>query len=904
MKQLRELFSESEAVVAMREENQMLHAQLDALRASQATIEFEMDGTIITANDNFLKVMGYTLEEIEGKHHRMFAEPAYAASNKYEKFWERLNRGEFQSAEYSRIAKGGREVWIQASYNPVKDANGQPYKVVKYATDITAQKMHDADFEGQVEAINNSQAVIEFEMDGTIITANDNFLSTFGYTLDEVRGRHHSMFAEPEAVGSPEYKQFWETLNKGEYDASVYKRIGKGNKEVWIQASYNPIMDTKGRPYKVVKYATDITQQKLATADFSGQIKAIGKSQAVIEFEMDGTIITANENFLSTMGYSLEEIQGRHHSMFAPGDVANSVEYRQFWESLNRGEYQAGEFGRVGKGNKEIWISASYNPILDMNGKPFKVVKYATDITEQRKINFENLRTGLSLKGLTSAVMITDTNCDIVYVNDSAEKMMRKGEASIRTELHSFNANKLIGSNIDQFDKNNQLNRDSLHNITDVMTINTVLGGRTFRILANQIVDDSGEPIGMIFEWMDRTAEVAIESDIQDIVQAALAGDLSRRIDLEGKQEFFAALSSGVNDLLEVSQQVVNDMLRVLGSMSNGDLRESISTDYRGSFGQLKEDTNGTIAKLTNVVEEINSSATSVLNGSKELAQGNMNLSQRTEEQAASLEETASSMEEMTATVRQNAANARQANDLAASTREQAEKGGEVVSNAVAAMSEITASSKKIADIIGVIDEIAFQTNLLALNAAVEAARAGDQGRGFAVVASEVRNLAGRSATAAKEIKGLIEDSVDKVDEGSRLVNESGETLEEITGSVKQVSDIISEIAAASQEQSDGIEQVNKAVSQMDEMTQQNAALVEQAAAASGAMGDQAANLSELVSFFTTGGSGAQGGGFTERRSADRPWSNNESASDEDFGDSDSSGAMVANGNGDQWEEF
>jgi methyl-accepting chemotaxis protein len=391
--------------------------------------------------------------------------------------------------------------------------------------------------------------------------------------------------------------------------------------------------------------------------------------------------------------------------------------------------------------------------------------------------------------------------------------------------------------------------------------------------------DEENERVGTVIEWADRTQEIAIEEEIQEIVEASLAGDLSQRIELDDKSGFFEKLSRGVNEMVDVSERIINDTVKVLGAMSHGDLTKTIDSNYQGSFGQLKNDANSTIAKLTEVMGEINNNANSVLNGAHEIAQGNANLSQRTEEQASSLEETASSMEEMTSTVRMNADNAKQADQLASSARELAEKGGEVVSNAVDAMSEITASSKKIADIIGVIDEIAFQTNLLALNAAVEAARAGEQGRGFAVVASEVRNLAGRSATAAKEIKGLIGDSVTKVEEGSKLVDESGKTLEGIMSSVKKVSDIIAEIAAAGEEQSDGIEQVNKAINQMDEMTQQNATLVEQAAAASEAMGEQARNLNELVGFFTTDGS-SNNAYSTERRSGSRPWSGEQDKSE------------------------
>src|SRR5258708_1522473 len=233
----------------------------------------------------------------------------------------------------------------------------------------------------QVEAISKSQAVIEFNLDGTIVTANENFLKTLGYSLSEIQGKHHSMFVEPAMRDSATYREFWASLNRGQYQAGEYKRIGKGGKEIWMQASYNPILDEKGKPFKVVKFATDVTQQKLSTADLAGQIAAIGKSQAVIEFNMDGSILTANENFLNALGYSLGEIQGKRHSRFVEASERDGAAYREFWANLNAGLYQAGEFKRIGKGGKKIWIQASYNPILDLNGKPFKFVKYTADTT-------------------------------------------------------------------------------------------------------------------------------------------------------------------------------------------------------------------------------------------------------------------------------------------------------------------------------------------------------------------------------------------------------------------------------------------------------------------------------------------------------------------------------------------
>ncbi len=366
--------------------------QLAAIGKSQAVIEFDLDGIIITANNNFLNAVGYTLPEIVGKHHAMFVEVGERSSIEYQRFWERLKRGEFDAGEYRRIGKDGREIWIQATYNPIMDENGVPFKVVKYAVDVTAQKIRNADFQGQINAISKSQAVIEFTLTGTILTANKNFLDVMGYRLEEIQGQHHSLFVDSPYKSTNAYKLFWEKLGRGEFDTGEYKRIAKGGKEVWITASYNPIMDMNGKPIKIVKYAADLTAQKLRNADFEGQIDAISKSQAVIEFRMDGTIVHANQNFLDAVGYNLSEVAGKHHSMFVEKSYSTGNEYKQFWERLNRGQFDTGEYLRLGKGDKPIWIQASYNPIMDLNGKPIKVVKYATDITRQKELlNVEQL---------------------------------------------------------------------------------------------------------------------------------------------------------------------------------------------------------------------------------------------------------------------------------------------------------------------------------------------------------------------------------------------------------------------------------------------------------------------------------------------------------------------------------
>ncbi|MFG3449577.1 methyl-accepting chemotaxis protein [Stenotrophomonas sp. NPDC047960] len=554
----------------------------------------------------------------------------------------------------------------------------------------------NAELEAQVAALHRVQAVIEFDLEGIILEANDNFLQTVGYTLEEIRGRHHSMFVDPEHVRSTTYRDFWARLGKGEFDAGQYRRVGKGGREIWIQASYNPVFDSSGKPFKVVKFATDITAQQMQAADFAGQLAAINTSQAVIEFGLDGRILSANGNFLAATGYTLDEIRGQHHSMFAEPEYARSEAYREFWQKLGRGQYDAGQYRRLGKGGREIWIQASYNPIFDMNGRPFKVVKYAADVTAQ----------------------------------------VRDAQA-----------------------------------------------------LANAV------------------------AQTREVVAAAQTGDLSRRIDAGNATGAIAELCEGVNA-----------MVATMGSM----------------IGQIRV------------------AADAVALGASEIAVGNADLSQRTEQQAASLEETAVSLQGLTGAVRQSADNARQASQLAGGAVDVAAQGGRVVSEVVTTMALINASSRRIVDIISVIDGIAFQTNILALNAAVEAARAGEHGRGFAVVAGEIRSLSQRSASAAKEIKQLIDDSVDRVGTGTAQVESAGRTMEEIVESVKRVEALIARISTGTQQQSESIVQINQAVEHIDQSTQQNAALVEEASAAARSMEDQATQLLQTVSAFRVDGAVAQ----------------------------------------------
>jgi methyl-accepting chemotaxis protein len=503
-------------------------------------------------------------------------------------------------------------------------------------------------------------------------------------------------------------------------------------------------------------------------------------------------------------------------------------------------------FGNIssGKYDNEIRQHGNDEAAQVLNALGEMQGKLRTQIETERAVAAENTRIRQALDKVSTSVVLADGHHQIIYLNETAQTTFARNQHEIRKSLPAFDAHRLRGSSLDSLSTDPGQQRRTLESLSGSDTQERILGACTFRTISNPVVSDKGERIGTVVEWTDRTPEVAVEKEMQNMLTAVNGGDLSKRIELTGKAGFFEAMSRGVNQLAD---------------------------------------------NMAEVVSKVKGVASEVHRGADEISTGNANLSQRTEQQSSSLEETASSMEEMTTTVKQNADNAGQANQLAMAARDQAEKGGSVVNQAVKAMSDINDASKKIADIIGVIDDIAFQTNLLALNAAVEAARAGEQGRGFAVVASEVRSLAGRSATAAKEIKELIQDSVRKVEDGSVLVTQSGQTLEKIVASVKKVSDIVAEIAAASREQSSGIEQVNRAVMQMDELTQQNAALVEEATAASQAMAEQVRGLNQMLDRYrvsdmiesaknyaatagTTITARTQSTRRAERRGTHRPW--------------------------------
>ena len=533
-----------------------------------------------------------------------------------------------------------------------------------------------------LEAIGRSLAIVEFSPAGDVVTANDKFCELMGYGLAEIKGRPHSLFVEPDVLKSAGYREFWARLGRGEPDAGDYKRIGKAGKQVWLQASYNPVVTRSGRVLKVVAVATDVTAAKLLATESASKLAAISRGQVIVEYSPDAKIVDVNENFINKTGFSREKAVGMEHRLFVDPAYAQSSEYQEFWRRLNRGEQINEQFKRIVDGGRELWIEASYNPIFDLDNRVVKIVNFVNDVTDR------------------------------------------------------------------------------------VGAVNRIAGG--------------------------------------------------------------------------------------LSRLSEGDLEQRIVEPFIPTLDQLRLDFNGSMETLERSMLAISANAQAIRSGVGEITTAADDLSRRTEQQASSLEQTAAALEEITATVKRTAEGANHARDVVASAKVDADKSGEVVRGAMNAMAGIEKSSKQISQIIGVIDEIAFQTNLLALNAGVEAARAGEAGRGFAVVASEVRALAQRSAEAAREIKGLISASTAQVDQGVTLVRQTGDALERIVSQVVEINSVITDIAASAHEQATGLQQVNSAVSEMDKVTQQNAAMVEETTAASHALSRETVELTQLIGRFQT----------------------------------------------------
>lgn len=710
--------------------------------------------------------------------------------------------------------------------------------------------------------------VTRTNLKGIITYANDAFVEISGFTKNELVGANHNVVRHPDMPPAA-FEDLWMCLKDGRPWSALVKNRTKSGDYYWVEANVTPVFKNgKAEEYLSVRYAPSRDQIMQAEELYRNlhankvSLRPQGSAAAIKKLREMPLLMKAGLAYLSLLlpilyGAYQAYLQNNSSLLILLGLLTacgTLIGYQVVRVLLATLESSLQIFYRLADDHFKNPIDLNrMDQIGDFNRAMYGMqVKLNADLAYSKQIAAESTRIKQALDNVQSCVMVANNDLEIIYMNKTVLAMFQNAQADIRKELPNFDADKLIGANIDQFHKNPAHQRGMMAKLTSTFRSTLVISDRHMNIVANPVLNDEGERIGVVVEWLDRTHEVKIEREIAEIVEAVKGGELSSRIELDDKLGFFLKLSEGINELASVIENVFSEVGSTMQSMAEGDLTKRVNSDYQGVYLSCKNDINSTCDKLSEIFSKVSESAHFINNSSQEIASGNNNLSQRAEQQAANLEETAASMEQLTGTVKNNADNAQQANLVANNARELAEKGGSVVRSAVVAMQEINESSNKIADIIGVIDEIAFQTNLLALNASVEAARAGEQGRGFSVVATEVRNLAQRSATAAKESKELIQNSVQRVRAGTEYVNETGKALSEIVAGVKKVGDIVAEIAAASAEQSAGIGQVNQAVSQMDEITQQNAALAEQASAASVSMSDLSTSMVDLLAFFKT----------------------------------------------------
>lgn len=515
----------------------------NAVDRSSAVIEFDMAGVVLGANDNFLRVTGYDRDDVVGQHHKMFCDPAYAASPEYAELWSRLRKGDYVTDTFKRVGRGGREIWIRATYNPILDLEGKPRKIVKFAEDISEQKRRDAEFEGRARAIDRAQGVIEFAMDGTILNANANFLKLTGYTLDEIKGRHHRIFCDAEDHQSEAYETLWTKLRRGEYEEGAYKRLTKHGADIWIRATYNPIFGLDGKPSKVVKFALDITEQKQAAMDFQAKVDAMDRSQGVVEYDLDGNILRANENFLRVSGYSGREITGQHHSMLCTADHIRSIEYRDFWLGLNRGEVQLGRFHRVGKFDRDIWIFATYNPVFDTRGRPVRVIEYSSDITERVELEQR-------IKGCSSA-MSAEVETLSTSIRSIAEATQTATRLSERTRGGAQVGSSALSTALEAI----QLIQKSASGISEIVSTIGELAGQTNLLAFNAEIEaaragENGIGFSIVAGEVRKLAERS----------AIAARDISRLID--EAQERIAAGSESSRSANEAFAQIVESVIQ------------------------------------------------------------------------------------------------------------------------------------------------------------------------------------------------------------------------------------------------------------------------------------------------------------------------------------------------------